>query len=116
MKPAIKDIEIRRNDTFRGAFRIWTLVNGVKTYTNLSGYVGKAQMRQIATSSDVLLEFDVQVDLSMLGLVRFSATPVQTAALPMDGGVYDLQLTSPSGDIDTFLTGGARVVSGVTRP
>lgn len=116
LKASKKNLEIRRGDSFRFAFRVWTMVNGVKTYTDLTGYTGKAQMRANELAADVLLEFAVTVDLALPGLVRVYAAPAATNTLPQDGGLYDIQLTSPGGDVDTFLEGAIKVTTGVTRP
>lgn len=119
MDPAKRDIKIVTGDTFRLGFRVYTRAqnSSTKTYQDLTGYTGTAKLRRHESDDETLLTFTVAVDPDQVtnrGLVRVSATAVQTAALT-EGGVWACSLTSPGGDKYTWVKGAAYVSPGVTR-
>ena len=119
MEPANRDIKITTGDTFRIGFRVYTRAqnSNTKTYIDLTGYTGVAKMRKHEADETVLLSFTVAVDPDQTtnrGLVRVTATAVQTAALT-EGGVWACSLTSPGGEKYTWVRGTAFISPGVTR-
>lgn len=119
VNPIRWDDRLRRGDSFRLGFRPCHVDDdGVKTYDfNYTGYTGQAQLRRSANSSVVLLEFTVAIadqDLTP-GLVWVTATAAQTAPLTEDSGVYDVQLTSPTAEVQTIAYGMLTIDADVTR-
>jgi hypothetical protein len=116
------DDRLRRGDTFRMGFRPAHLDLSTEPPTkvydyNFTGHTGKAQLRRSADSPTVLLEFTVSIpDQSLTpGMVWVTATAAQTAALTEDSGVYDVQLTSGTGDVFTIAGGNIYIDPDVTR-
>ena len=126
VQPAAQDLTIYQGDTydffFRLRERVWdsgseTYVAG--SYIDLTGYTnGKAQIRATPADSTVLAEFTVTLSnqSTIPGGVLLTLTASQTAALPTTGGVWDVQLTSPTAEIRTYIAGAVRVLPEVTRP
>lgn len=124
MQPASQDLEIYQGDTFTFFFRlrnrVWdeetqTYIGG--TYIDLTNYTGKAQIRATADDPTVLQELTVTLanQATLPGGVLVSLTAAQTAALPTTGGVWDVQLTSPTSEVQTFIAGRVTVTREVTR-
>lgn len=88
------------------------------TPMDLTGWTGKAQIRASYGADAVLAEF--RVECVEGGRVRLSLSPIQTAALPVKQGsktfVYDVLLTSASGQVLPLVRGRATVIPGVTKP
>ena len=124
MQPVPQDIQVFQGDNYDFFFRVRNAVyNSVTqtysagTYVVLTGYTGKAQIRATPTATALLAEFAVIIPDQTLtpGGVLATLTPVQTAALPSAGGVWDLQLTNGTGEVRTFVAGKVIVTQEVTR-
>lgn len=120
MQPISRNVTIRRGDTFKIGFRLAHMDddgNPVYDY-NFTGWTGKAQLRRSANLVTVELEFDVAIaDQSLSpGLVWVTAAADDTAALDIESGVYDVQLTSPTDEVMTIAEGDAEIAQDVTRP
>jgi hypothetical protein len=82
---------------------------------DLTGWTAQAQVRQTATSPEVLAEFAFQ-PLGVDGIVRMKLTGIQTRAfITPKNVVSDVQLTDPAGDPETVLTLNINAAQDVTR-
>jgi len=122
--PAVRDIEIKKGDTFRLFFRIRSAnPDGTPgAYINLTGKFPKAQLRKADNS--LITEFSATLGDQGLypGSVLVRLGPVTTAGLtPMTDAKYDVQVSSVSpatitntDDNDTYLEGKAAIIADVT--
>lgn len=117
--PAQVDLPVYRGDPVDASFRLYSTPDrGVtKTYLDLTGYTGRAQVRSSADDDVVLLELVVEVadpqEGDLLGVVMISSGP--TGDVPPGFAVWDLELTPPGGSPRTWLAGAVPVTGDVTR-
>lgn len=123
MQPATHDITIYRGDNFELFVRLrektWsagtnTFVPGA--YIDLTGQVGKAQLRETEDSSTVSAEFAVTLgnQSTTPGSAYMRLTAVQTAGITITSGKYDLQFTL-AGETLTYLKGNVTITKDVSR-
>lgn len=74
---------------------------------DLTGYTGKAQMREGDETTALILEFSVALG-GAAGTITLSATAAQTATVTQKGH-YDLYLTPPVGERLRFIHGPVEV-------
>lgn len=116
MIPATYNIELYRGDDFTLVFRMRDSVTG--DYINLAGRTGLGQIRASAEDATVLATFTVAVldQTTTPGAVSISLSPTQTAALPLSGGVYDIEVASADRSwVRTPIAGKVTVIAEVTR-
>ena len=83
---------------------------------DLTGWTGKAQVRRSTNAEALWLELNVS--LSSDGFIVMTAPHVATEGEPWDSravGVWDLELTDPSGHITRLAAGDVRISHEVTR-
>lgn len=96
-----------------------TITNGVLvggTPRNFTGYTGRMQIKT-TLSSDVVITLTTGgsgITLSSLGVVTLTMTPTQTADIAAGDYKYDMQTTSPTGVIKTWIEGSFTIVTDVT--
>ena len=112
------DLTIEQGATFKLTL-IWKGED--KQPLDLTGYTAALQVREAYTSSERLISLTtapnggitLTPDQGRIDVVIESAV---TANLPAPkNGVYDLELTSPSGEITRLLEGKVRITPEVTR-
>lgn len=82
---------------------------------NLTDWTAAAQVRKAAGAAELLGEFVIG-GMSIDGVITMTLTPITSQALgPVSAAVYDLQLTSPEGEVSTILRGKVTPVMDVTR-
>ena len=81
---------------------------------SLAGYTPKAQIRSYPESALVFAEFTCTITDAEAGLMEVSLTSSQTARVPLRS-FWDLQLTSDSGDVHTYVRGSVFCERQVTR-
>lgn len=109
--PGKYNLTIYQGDDFVLHFR---LKDNEGAYYNLTGQVGKAQIREHA-DSDVVAELTVTLG-SLAGEVVLTLTGEQTADLPLKPLVYDVELAQSGGTgRRTYLAGNVKVLAQVTR-
>lgn len=119
--PAVRDITIYQGDTYSLTFRVRSRnTDGTAgAYLDLTGCTPKAQLRTAPSSTSVVAEFTAtllnQADVNTRGGVTISLSHAQTTALTYDSMAWDVQLTYPTGDVQTFLRGKAILIYEVTR-
>lgn len=109
-----RDITIRRGDTYRDVYEL--KVNGVAI--DITDYEFLAQVRETEDSDDALATFDIDVIDAEAGSFAIVLSAATTAALDTEAmrvAVWDIQWTSPFGEVITFDGGVARLKSDVAR-
>lgn len=116
MAAAQYDFEIEQGATLLKPI-VWKDSAGVAV--NLTGYAAKMQVRQSASSPDVLLELsntNGKLTITPLtGTVTMVFSATTTAAIDWKRGKYDLELTSADGTVTRLLEGEITVSREITR-
>lgn len=110
MDPANHDLTIYRDRDFTQTFYFKSL--GVAM--DLTGYTGKAEIRENKDAADLIVAFQVTID-PLIGSVALSLTDTQTMLIPDGVSAWDLVLTDPHGLRQSYLEGQVKVVGTVTR-
>lgn len=116
MIPANLDISIYRGDDFSLIFRMKDSVTDV--YVDLTGRTATGQIRSEATSEVILATFTCTVlnQTTTPGGVMVTLAPTITAALPLTGGVWDVEVANADRSwVRTPLAGVVTVLPEVTR-
>lgn len=92
-----------------------TLKDNFGVAVNITGCTAAAQIRQQYSDPTPAAQFTCVIPVGTDGVIRISLTPAQTAAITFDRGVYDLELTYPSGVKDRILQGNVVISKEVTR-
>ena len=110
------NLKINQGATFRYKF---TWRNSKGRPVDLTGFVGRMQIRALVTSAAVLAELRIDnggmVLGDKLGTVSLFMSDVNTSALTWAKGVYDIELVSPSGEVFRLVGGAVTVSPEVTR-
>jgi len=110
MIPADYNLVLYRGDTGRWQFKFWT--DAAKTEpADLTGVTAEAMIRDKVPSSAYATSMALTITLP--NIIDMVLTPLQSRDLPAKG-VWDLQLTYPSGDVVTLLKGTIAVTQDVT--
>ena len=110
MEPATYDLTIYRDRDFSQTFYLKNL--GVAM--DLTGYTGKAEIRENKDAVDLAVAFQVTID-PLIGSVVISLTDTQTILLPIGDMAWDLVLTDPQGARQNYLEGQVKILGTVTR-
>lgn len=81
---------------------------------NLSGYTVAGQLRKNYSSS-TSTDFTASVTSTSNGTIRISLSATQTNGLKAGRYVYDVEITSSTGEVTRVLEGQVEVTPGVTR-
>lgn len=93
-----------------------TLKNAANTAAiDISGCTVAAMIRETYLDPTPAAVFTCVIPTGTDGKILISLTPEQTSALTFDKGVYDIELTYPSGSKDRVLMGNVVVSKEVTR-
>jgi hypothetical protein len=104
MIAASYNLGFNRGDTVRRQFRLW-VDNDKDRPADLAGATAMAILRDGLTDRQILaLECVVQAP----NIIEMALTSVQSRDLPT-GGLWELKLTYPSGDVVTVLKGPVHV-------
>lgn len=93
----------------------WTINN---TPVNLTGYTAALQVRGNVRDTTAQLSLSTGSGIVLggsAGTVSATATPTQTRALLPGKAVWDIELTSPGGEVTRLLHGDAEITPEVTR-
>ena len=82
---------------------------------DLTGYTGAFQIRATLTATAALHTGTVTFGTLANGEFNMIITTVATAALSFDSAVYDLELSTSSGEVDFVLRGNVTMIKEVTR-
>lgn len=107
------DLTIQQGATFSLQL---TFADGNGDPIDLTGYAGAAEVRTSYDAATPVATLSVAVTDPTNGVMTLSLTAAQTAALTApSGGVWDLLLTTPTGDKFRVLEGNVRITAAVTR-
>jgi hypothetical protein len=110
MNPGTNNLDLYRGDTKRWQFKLWIDVARTQP-VDLTGVVAKATIRDKAVGGS--FELPLTCTVTVPNIIDMVLTANQSNTLPAVG-VWDLQLTYPSGDIITPLKGAVTVTQDVT--
>jgi len=82
---------------------------------DITDYTFEAQIRTSALSGTVAGTFDVDVANASAGRVTWEMSSTESAGVPAQQCVYDLEMTKTNGDIVRLLEGFVDVRANVTR-
>lgn len=81
---------------------------------NLDGYTVAGQIRKTYMSLTAV-DFTASVQNALNGTVRISLTDTETNAMKAGRYVYDVEITSGTGEVTRVLEGQVEIMPGVTR-
>ena len=82
---------------------------------DLTGWSAAAQVRKAAGAEELLADFTIGA-MDAAGVIPLTLPPAVSQTLgPVTSAVWDLQLTSPTGEVSTILRGAVKPVMDVTR-
>ena len=113
MRPGVRNLSLYAGDTEK--FNIAITAGGLPV--DLTGWTIKAEIRASRGAPTVIETFTCTLSPTPEdGTLTISLSDTETAGLPIGAaiGVWDLQMTSPTGDVKTFLTGSVEVTQDVT--
>ncbi|HEU0180357.1 MAG TPA: hypothetical protein VFV58_39475 [Blastocatellia bacterium] len=87
--------------------------NGVPPDQVIAGYTAKAQIRQDVADNDP--DVDIEIVTAVASPAISLTIPASQTVNLCGDYVWDLQITSPAGQVTTILAGNVRVTSEVTR-
>jgi hypothetical protein len=111
-----KEFPIEKGATFKEIF-IWK--DSAGNPKDLTGYTGKMHIRSSVDSDEILVDMTTEnsrIELSGTPgqiLLRIEATI--TKDFQWSDAVYDLFLTSPSGEVEKLFFGAVKAIDAVTR-
>ena len=86
---------------------------------DLTGYTARIQLRSDINSPDVILELTTEngrIALSPLeGKIQLKLSATETSALDFAKAVYDMEVSSPTGDVTRVIQGNFSLSRQVTR-
>jgi hypothetical protein len=113
--PVGKNITLYQGDTFHLSFTLYEkdAQGNQGPAIDLTGATVTAQIRATAANPSVMATF-TGTHNGVGGKATISLTSAQTSALSA-GGVWDVQVEFPGGDVKTYLAGTVTLVKEVTR-
>lgn len=82
---------------------------------NLTDYSFAGQIRTSAHSGDIQATFDIQIANASTGRVTWKLSSTNSALVPAQQCVYDVEMTQANGDVVRLLEGFVDVKANVTR-
>lgn len=116
-KPAKHKFTIYRGATFRKKLR-WSAPS--KAPIDLTGCIVRMQVREEYESPLPLLELTTEnggitIDPEEVGVMHFYISDADTSACLWDGGVFDIEIVHPGGDVTRVVQGSVNVSPEATR-
>lgn len=105
------NIHIDQGTTFTHNF---VVKDSSATVIDLTGYIGRGQLRKEYTSSSADAEFTVTIPIPTNGTVNVSLTAAQTELIGAGSYVYDIEIVDGS-TVHRIVQGNATVYPEVTR-
>lgn len=91
------------------------LKDGEDNPIDLTGASISALAKEKLSDRDVLFAFTATITDAVSGKFKFGLTADETTALEINSGVYDIDITYPSGVVDRLLQGTITVSKGVNE-
>ena len=109
----IKNIKMGRGETFR--YRFTRKING--SLFPFSGYTARMKARKNGYNGDVVIDIDTSDGGITLGngTVDIVISATDTANLPAENLVYDIEIVAPGGDVTRLVQGTIIVTNESTR-
>lgn len=99
--------------------KLFTVQDSDGNARDMTGYSFKAQIRKCKSSTTAIVTFEspTSIDISDAanGNITLKLTDVETGTLSEINGVFDLQWTTDTGDINVILEGRAQILETVTK-
>ena len=108
--PADYPLKLYHGDSYEWQFKLW-LDEGKTQPLDLTDVVAKSEIRN-KSGGDYILELDCSVTLPNIISTSLSAT--KSLTMPLGPLVWDLQLTYPTGAVNTIVGGAVSVLADVT--
>jgi hypothetical protein len=89
--------------------------DSTETPIPLTGWTFRAQIRKKVADKNVLVDLDVTLDSFMTNRLILRLASEDTEVFTTTSGVWDLELTDPSGTVQTVLAGKVTIILDVTR-
>lgn len=111
MQPGTLSLSLYRGDTYSWRFTLWT--DAAKTQpADLTGAVAAAEVRS-RPAGDFITRFTCAIELP--NVIAMQLTAPSSRQLTERGGVWDLELSYPTGVVATILAGRVTVTMDVTN-
>jgi hypothetical protein len=110
-----ENLTIRRNRTFREEYSVF---DGDGNPLNLTGYIILAECRKEAdepSTTDPLFTFNIDTSDIANGNIAIFLSEVETKALAISTGVWDMLFIAQDGTKESWIDGTAAVVGSVTH-
>lgn len=108
--PSNYDLSIYKGDAVK--FTV-TVKDSNGSAVDLTGYTAKASLKA-NYSDDSPVDFVCTISNAAGGVVSVYLSPSTSSSLSLSDYIWDFQLTEPSGDVRTYLTGDVQVTPEVT--
>lgn len=100
--------------------RTLTWTDAARNPINITSYTARMHVRSLVTSSTTIIELTtangrIAISNATAGQVTLTISAADTAAIPADKYVYDLELVSPQGVVNRLVEGNFVVKAEVTR-
>lgn len=100
--------------------RTITWTDAARNAINITGYTARMHVRSLVTSATTIIELTtangrITISGPTAGQVTLTISATDTAAIPADKYVYDLELVSPAGVVNRIIEGNFVVKAEVTR-
>lgn len=105
------DLTIYRGDSFQKRFQLRDSEGALQ---NLTGFSIVSHLRSRATAQG-FVSLNASIIVAEEGLWSLSLTPSDSSNIPFASGVYDVEVTYPSGAVKTILFGHVLIKPEVTR-
>lgn len=116
--PALQPLALYQGDSYSLLLRIKARNNlGDMVYQDLTGAIGKSQIRADASSNTVIAEFTCTItdQVTLTGGVLLQLTPAQTSSIVATVAVWDCEILYANGERHTFLSGPVTITKEVTH-
>ena len=110
------NLKINQGETFRYKF-LWQDIHGIAI--DMTNYTADMQMRAFVDDAAILFELSTTnnriIITPLTGTIELYISADDTMTLTWPDGVYDLEVTSPTGDVTRLIEGKVTTVKNVTR-
>lgn len=109
MTPGKLNLALYRGDTYRWQFKLWMDTNKTQP-ADLTGATVKAEARE---ASGGAVETTFVTTVTLPNIIDMSIDAAECGSMP-ETAKWDVQITYPSGDVQTILAGTIKVTDDVT--
>lgn len=110
MTPGSVPLALYRGDSYKWTLKVWQDSNKTVPY-DLTGSTSKAEIRTAAAG---VLITSMNVVVTPPNILVATLTAANSLLLTKTGGVWDLQVTTAGGDVQTLVAGAVTVTMDVT--